>query len=891
MQIPHFRTIVFCLAACLFAQGVQAEDDLSLKVERSAEAVRQEILAAAKLPGGDVVAGLADRPIPVWIERSFLGTNDAYSGEGFRYVVLRVAVANLTSADLELRREKIHLQSATQRVEVGPGKSREYRSVPLEIDWHPNRHPYPQSQLETLRKIKIPQGKSATFWCVFFGLNGIPVIPQMTLQLEFEGGSHADADVNVQQKARLGLTEQRLGPAGCLTAFTVHGQLNRINSEVLAQRILAASEKGSQRFLIEWSADAKPSDDVLFGWLLGTTSPDHDQNPLHLQLPILPSLRQLVLCRLPKDNADVSEWEEDRRNLFPGPTQAAVAALREVYERADTPTILREVRGGHPWSRYAALQVGGSRLGPEAYAPLMELAHGDDPEVRRLAILALGNQPQAEQYLVDLARGKDVDDAALALRGLLATTTPERQTLVNGLLADPQFAVPREQVLRLLMEAYHPAWNAYLIASVHAVEPTVRRTALQVLQQVGHPDLQRFCVAALNDPDATVREAAFLVLVDSEDPATQRAALGYALQQLSAGDVTDACLDLIEDLRESQAAPLLIAQLGNKDAPRLRMIEVIGHIGTDRHCQQVLDQMATLTPDEKVAALGLTIELSLETRLNAAREAAKSDESPVRDAAIEILKQIGNDEAVAILGGMLSTIEDDERTYLCMALGEIGSTQAVRQLRDYRAQAVKAKNFRAIRDVDEGLREWRNGLPGWNFVEAGNLHVVGEDLEEAVKAYSLAILINPELPDAYSSRGNVLLRRNEFKKAGDDFKRAHELDPYDSQAVTGIAIVQAIEGEWQSAVKFVNDQAEQFPQDRFYPYNTACVYARAVENLKKQPSTPELTEQIADLQKSAIEHLKKSIDFGFNQFDWMQKDPDLASIRDLPEFKQLVRNE
>ena len=33
--------------------------------------------------------------------------------------------------------------------------------------------------------------------------------------------------------------------------------------------------------------------------------------------------------------------------------------------------------------------------------------------------------------------------------------------------------------------------------------------------------------------------------------------------------------------------------------------------------------------------------------------------------------------------------------------------------------------------------------------------------------------------------------------------------------------------------------------------------------------------------------LRKSIEQGFQDFDWMKKDPDLKSLQELPEFKKL----
>src|SRR5690606_144950 len=119
---------------------------------------------------------------------------------------------------------------------------------------------------------------------------------------------------------------------------------------------------------------------------------------------------------------------------------------------------------------------------------------------------------------------------------------------------------------------------------------------------------------------------------------------------------------------------------------------------------------------------------------------------------------------------------------------------------------------------------------------------------------------------------------------------AYRLDPFDGQAVTGVALIRAMNGEWKDAIQFVNAQASHFPRDPIFAYNTACVYGRAIEYLQK-PDSPEAPAETAKLQLEAIKKLNEARDYGFNQFDSMQRDPDLATLRDLPGFRQLIREE
>ncbi len=877
-----------------FTRSVVAGEDFSKLVEEDVATLQERIHAVARLPNGNAVESIADQPVILWVERCFIGSNDVFSGEGFRYVVLRVSIGNRTEKDLVVQRDKISLKTESRSWSVGPGTSQQFRNSPLEIDWTPEQHPRPQTLLETPRSITVRPGKSTSIWTVFYGMDSIPAIPSMVLQVQPESGEMLTLDVNAQQNARLGFVSETLGPLDCLTVLSIHGQLNRVNSAFLAERIQEVQKRGGQRILIEWGPEAGPSDEVLFNWLATTDDQERMENPLLTQLPPLPALRHIGLCQVPEENLEGLQWERAGDHLYPTTQAGAAALLKEVFERAPVQTVLRELRQGHPWSQRAALQIAARRLGSDAYPLLLELAQKPDLESRREVILALGFQPQATSYLDQLLYGNDPTDAELALEALAATASSEGRKRILKELTTSEVKIPRRNVLKILAKTYHPDWDPYLISCVSDSNPDVRRTALEVLQQLGHADLDQLCITALGDTNDSVSQTAFQVLKQSTHPAARHAALTHTMKQLKEQQTIPLSgLSLIDEMKETSAAPLLIGLLKKKDGPRVRYIEVIGQIGTDEHCRQVLELLETFEDDEQIAALELAVQLPLDVQLATAKRATTSKSRAVREGAIEILRQLSTDEAVRLLGQMISTSDDELLTEIAFALSEIGTKAAIQQLRQFRTQAQETKNARRIQIAESGLREWKHRLPGWNLVENGNLHVMSNEFDEAIKAYTLALTINSELAEAYSMRANTHLRRDEFDQAGKDFNKALELDPDDSQAVTGVAIVQAIQGDWEKAVQFVKERADQFPHDRFFPYNMACVYARAIESIRK--SNPELSleqkQKILDLQNDALTQLKVSMSLGFNQFDWMKVDPDLASIRDLEEFKRLLKGE
>jgi len=62
------------------------------------------------------------------------------------------------------------------------------------------------------------------------------------------------------------------------------------------------------------------------------------------------------------------------------------------------------------------------------------------------------------------------------------------------------------------------------------------------------------------------------------------------------------------------------------------------------------------------------------------------------------------------------------------------------------------------------------------------------------------------------------------------------------------------------------------PRNSIAHYNIACTYA-----------------QMPGKIEDALTALRKSIDCGYRDVDWMEKDPDLDSLRDLPRYKAMVK--
>jgi adenylate cyclase len=77
-------------------------------------------------------------------------------------------------------------------------------------------------------------------------------------------------------------------------------------------------------------------------------------------------------------------------------------------------------------------------------------------------------------------------------------------------------------------------------------------------------------------------------------------------------------------------------------------------------------------------------------------------------------------------------------------------------------------------------------------------------------------------------------------------------------------------GRNDDAVKQLQRAVELRPNDGNTLYNATCVYG------------------VLGRPEDALEMLRRAFKAGYANYDWVKRDPDLALLRDNPEFQELV---
>jgi len=110
-----------------------------------------------------------------------------------------------------------------------------------------------------------------------------------------------------------------------------------------------------------------------------------------------------------------------------------------------------------------------------------------------------------------------------------------------------------------------------------------------------------------------------------------------------------------------------------------------------------------------------------------------------------------------------------------------------------------------------------------------------------------------------------------YRRALPVIERHLELNPDDARGHTMAAVCCSRLGKRTRGLEWARQASAVDPEDAGVCYNVACLLALEGET------------------DDAIEHLRRATRVGFARRDWIEHDPDLASLRDDPRFQKLTR--
>ena len=160
----------------------------------------------------------------------------------------------------------------------------------------------------------------------------------------------------------------------------------------------------------------------------------------------------------------------------------------------------------------------------------------------------------------------------------------------------------------------------------------------------------------------------------------------------------------------------------------------------------------------------------------------------------------------------------------------------------------------------------------------GRTYVTTDRVKEATELFQKVIELNQDFFSAYSDLivcfdrlGDEAKIKEALQKSIEMFPRYLSLHPDDARAHMHFAINLARAGRIGEAKARAARAIELSPNDPLMFYNAACFYAEAGD------------------KRQALDSLKNAISAGYGFYEWIKRDPDLKSLREDPEYIEMMK--
>lgn len=144
------------------------------------------------------------------------------------------------------------------------------------------------------------------------------------------------------------------------------------------------------------------------------------------------------------------------------------------------------------------------------------------------------------------------------------------------------------------------------------------------------------------------------------------------------------------------------------------------------------------------------------------------------------------------------------------------------------------------------------------------------DFDGAIEDLSICVVLDPEESYAFETRGDIYLRQGKKELAEADFLKVIEIENTPEKYSCIHYAYQGL-GQYDKAIEMMDSIIAREEDRAGSYYDASCLYAR-----------------MGNKQK-ALEYLEKSLELGYRRFAHIERDQDMDPIRDMEEFKALIR--
>lgn len=163
------------------------------------------------------------------------------------------------------------------------------------------------------------------------------------------------------------------------------------------------------------------------------------------------------------------------------------------------------------------------------------------------------------------------------------------------------------------------------------------------------------------------------------------------------------------------------------------------------------------------------------------------------------------------------------------------------------------------------------------------------DLETAKKYYQRAIKLNPSYAEAINNLGTIEYSHKRYRRAIGEYKKALRYAPNSASIYSNLGTAFFARKDYKDAALSFQHALELDPEV-FEHRNShgVLLQERTVEERAKFHYYLAKTYAKAGVPDRALLYMRKAIEEGFKDRKKFQEDPEFASLKDLPEFRQLL---
>src|SRR5580658_715490 len=178
----------------------------------------------------------------------------------------------------------------------------------------------------------------------------------------------------------------------------------------------------------------------------------------------------------------------------------------------------------------------------------------------------------------------------------------------------------------------------------------------------------------------------------------------------------------------------------------------------------------------------------------------------------------------------------------------------------------------------------------WN--KAGIAYHQMLQLDAAMKRYRRAIRLDAKYPEAINNMGTIYYAEKRYTKAASCYKRALKLAPASASIYSNLGTAYFAEKKYKDASQ-AYDTALRLDPEVFEHHNTygVLLQERTVDERAKYHYYVARIYAEHGQTDRALQYIRKALEEGFTDRKKLMQDPEFAAMRDMPEFKELLKLE